>query len=84
MQAVMEKQSREKAVHDFNFEIPEALNCFQIKEKLDALFEGDSPLEETHQGVKRILFGHLETCQKCCRSFDVLVRFRPSGRDRIF
>lgn len=34
--------------------------------------------------IERSLFKHLETCSECCRSFDVRVRFRPAGRNRIY
>ncbi len=84
MQAVIEKQTREAIVHGINFEMPRVINCFQIREKLDALFDGGSRLEDAQVAVKRILFEHLETCKECCRSFDVRVRFRSSGRDRIY
>lgn len=80
----MEKERRKTDAYDIKFEIPKAIDCFQVKENFDALFGGDSPLEDATAAVKRILFGHLETCQTCCRSFDKLVRYRPSGRDRIF
>ena len=59
------------------------INCFQIREKLDSLFEGNSRLEEMHEAIKKSLLRHLETCQNCCRSFDVRVRFRSSGGRRI-
>ena len=84
MQAVREKQNWEKSVNGSNVGMTEAINCIQIKEKLDALFNGGSSLEEMHPAIKRILFGHLETYQRCCRSFDVCVSVRPPGRDRIF
>jgi hypothetical protein len=60
------------------------ISCFQIREKLDSLFDGDSRLEEMPEAIKRILFRHLETCQNCCRSFDVRVRFRSSGGRGVF
>lgn len=60
------------------------LNCFQIREKLDSIFDGNSQLEEMHEAIKGILFRHLETCQNCCRSFDVRVRFRSGGGRAIF
>lgn len=84
MQAVEQKRSREVNFEEINFEMIEATNCFQIRKNLDAVFSGDVPLEETSAGIKRILFAHLEACRDCCRSFDVRVRFRPAGRDRIY
>lgn len=84
MQAVEQKQSQEVTVHESSFATIDATDCFQIRERLDTLFGGVASLEETPAGIRRILFGHLETCVTCCRSFDVRVRFRPSGRDRIY
>lgn len=84
MQAVEQKQSQEVIGAENNFATNSAINCFQIRERLDALFGGAAPLEETPAGIRRILFGHLEICRTCCRSFDVRVRFRPTGRDRIY
>lgn len=84
MQAVEQKQSQEVTVHESSFATIDATDCFQIRERLDALFGGVSPLEETPAGIKRILFTHLEICRTCCRSFDVRVRFRSPGRDRIY
>lgn len=84
MQAVIETQTRETIAYGINFGMPYAMNCFQMREKLDALFGGDYLLEDTPAAVKRLLFKHLETCKECCRSFDVRVRFRTSRRDRIY
>lgn len=72
-------------VGEINVETSGDASCFQIRKKLDALFEGDARLEETHAAIKRFLFGHLENCTACCRSFDVRVRFRSgSGGRGIF
>ncbi len=84
MQAVMEKQKRQEDARGINFEMPKAIDCFQVKENFDALFCGDLRIEDATAAVKRVLFGHLETCRACCRTFDKLVRYRPPGRDRIF
>jgi hypothetical protein len=84
MQTVEKKQSQKTVFKEINFEMIDAINCLQIREKLDAVFGGISPLEETSAGVKRDLFAHLETCRDCCRSFDVRVRFRTASRDTIF
>jgi hypothetical protein len=69
---------------EISVETTEQTTCIQIREKLDALFEGDSRLEDAHEQIKRVLFGHLESCQSCCRSFDVRVRFRSGGRKGIY
>lgn len=84
MQAVEKKMRQEKIIKNIGFEIPDAMNCFQVREKLNSLFCGEARLEETHSAVKQLLFAHLETCQSCCRSFDANVHFRPSGRNRIY
>ena len=84
MQAITQNVSRKIIIGKINFKTTEAMSCFQIREKLDALFGGDSRLEETHAAVKRILFEHLENCVACCRSFDVRLRFRSTGRDTIY
>lgn len=65
-------------IHEINAEGNQMSSCFQIREKVAALLDGDSPLEETHTTIKRVLFKHLETCDACCRSFDVRARFRFS------
>ena len=64
--------------HEINAEGNHMSSCFQIREKLAALLDGDSRLEETHVAIKRVLFTHLETCDACSRSFDVRARFRSS------
>jgi hypothetical protein len=76
MQAVVQKFTRGNVViGEINIEPTEKSGCNQVREKLDALFDGDSRLEETHAAIKRILFGHLEICQACCRMFDVRTRY---------
>lgn len=83
MQSAAQKSTRGiPIIQEINIEITERASCLQIREKLDALF-GDSRLEETHEIVKRVLLRHLETCDACCRSFDVRVRFRSGGRNGI-
>lgn len=72
-------------VSEINIEATEKSGCSQVREKLNALFDGDARLEETHAAIKRFLFGHLENCAACCRAFDVRVRFRSgSGGRGIF
>lgn len=82
MVAAIERSTRElRIIQEIDIEPTEMTSCFQVKEKLDALFYGDSRLEETHMAIKRVLFRHLETCETCCRVFDVRVRFcSGSGR----
>ena len=75
MPTVEQKQSRTATFQRTGFETIDSVNCFQIRERLDALFDGKPPLEETPANVKLILFRHLETCNNCCRSFDVRLRF---------
>lgn len=84
MQAVEQKEYRATIVRELNFETSDTVNCFQIKEKLDTLFSGDSRLEEMHAAIRRVLFRHLETCENCCRVFDARVGFRPARRDTIY
>lgn len=84
MHAYKKELSRELISGNINFEIINEMNCFQVREKLDALFDRESLLAETHKAIKRILFNHLENCPECCRSFDVRVRFRSSGRAGIY
>ena len=82
MQATVQKFAGENlVVGEINIEATEKSGCVQVREKLDALFDGDARLEETHAAIKKVLFAHLETCEACCRSFDVRARFR-SGRGR--
>lgn len=82
MQTTVQKFTREyPVVQEINVETGGDASCFQIRKKLDALFDGDSRLEETHTAIKRFLFGHLVTCDACCRAFDVRARFRW-GRGR--
>ncbi len=84
MPAIEKSQKQEIIIEKISSETTEAMNCFQAREKLDALFNGDSRLEETHAAVKRLLFEHLEICGACCRAFDARVRFRLSQRARIY
>ena len=84
MQAVGTRQSQTLTVGEINAGTMETMNCPQIRENLDALFGNAARLEETPAAVKRILFNHLQICDSCCRSFDVRVRFRSPGRDRIY
>ena len=76
MQVIEQKQRRTVESQEISFETIDSISCFQIREKLDALFGGNYLLEETPANIKRNLFRHLETCDKCCRSFDVRLRFR--------
>lgn len=71
-------------VQEINVETTEDASCFQIRKKLDALFDGDERLEDAHAAIKRFLFGHLENCEACCRAFDVRVRFRSGSGRGIF
>lgn len=81
MQTAVQNSRHISVIQEINVDAVEQTNCFQIREKLDALFDGDSRLEEAHRELKRVLFGHLETCEQCCRAFDVRVCFRRgSGR----
>lgn len=85
MQAAVQELRREVLIkREIVVERIDEISCFQIREKLDSLFDGNSRLEETNEIIKRVLFRHLETCQNCCRSFDVRVRFRSGGERRIF
>jgi hypothetical protein len=85
MQTAVQKLTQEiSIVREVGAESSDARLCFQIREKLDALFDGDARLEETHEAIKKMLFGHLESCQNCCRSFDVRVRFRRGKSSGIF
>lgn len=84
MPAVENKQSRKTAFKEINFAATGAMTCLQIRERLDAVFGGDYPLEETSAGVKRDLFAHLIACRDCCRSFDVRVRFGAARRGTIY
>ena len=84
MQAAVQEFGREILIkREITLEPVDEPSCFHIREKLDSLFDADSRLEEMHESHKRILFRHLETCQNCCRSFDVRVRFRSGGGRRI-
>lgn len=84
MQSAVQTSTQEvPIIQEFNIEIIEQASCLQIREKLDSLFDGSSRLEETHEILKRVLLRHLETCDACCRSFDVRVRFRVGGRKGI-
>lgn len=69
------------SIETTEIEATEKSGCNQVREKLDALFDGNARLEETHAAIKKVLFAHLEICEACCRSFDVRVRFR-CGRGR--
>ena len=83
MQAVEQKQPQTIFIEEIRVETIEAMNCFEVRGKLEALFDRESLLEETPAGIKRQLFSHLETCRDCCRAFDVRVLFRPAGRAPI-
>lgn len=77
MQTAVQKLTQEISIlGSAGAEASDARRCFQIREKLDALFDGDARLEETHEAIKKLLFRHLESCQRCCRSFDVRARPR--------
>ena len=85
MQTAVQKLTQEiSIVGEVGAEASDARLCFQIREKLDALFDGDARLEETHEAIKKMLFRHLESCQSCCRSFDVRARFRRGKGNGIF
>jgi hypothetical protein len=84
MQSDKKIQNRHTNVPDFNFEAAEKVNCNQIKIKLDELFSGRFMLEKMDRPTKIFLFRHLENCSDCCRSFDVRVHFRPTGRGAIY
>lgn len=84
MQAGEPNKSRTIFFEEMQIEVIESLSCFQIREKLDALFDGNLPLEETPAANKRSLFRHLENCSDCCRAFDVRVRLRPASRTPIY
>ena len=76
--------SRQTIIQEFDVETGETASCFQTREKLDALFGGNSRLEDTHAAIKQLLFRHLESCRACCRTFDGRVRFRPDKGRGIF
>jgi len=78
------KQTKPAAVKETENEIQNELSCSEVKEVLDELFGAKRKLEETRPHVKHHLFVHLEACRKCCRAFDVRVRFRPSRRGGIY
>ena len=84
MNTVEQKQTQTIFIEEIRVQTIEAMNCFQVRKNLDALFDREGSLEETPAGIKRKLFAHLETCRDCCRTFDVRVRFRPAGRARIY
>ena len=84
MHAVEQKQSQSIFFEEIHLETIHAINCSEVRDKLDELFDGDARLEETPAGIKRGLFSHLEACRDCCRAFDVRTRFRPAGRSRIY
>lgn len=84
MEAVVEKHSRKTLDYGIRTAGTEAMNCSQIREALDAIFDGRIRLEETHTPAKRIMFEHLLNCRACCHSFDEGVRFSSPERDRIF
>jgi hypothetical protein len=76
MQTVVQEFTRENlTVGENNIEATERSGCSQVREKLDALFDGDARLEETHAAIKKVLFAHLEICEACCRMFDVRTRY---------
>ena len=80
MNAVEQKQTQTIFIEEIRVRTIDAMNCFQVREKLDALFDRESLLEETPAGIKRKLFFHLETRRDCCRAFDVRVLLCPKGR----
>lgn len=84
MQAIKESLSKTVFLEDIRVDTFETLSCLQVRNKLDALFDRDSLLEEAMTDFKRSLFRHLETCTDCCRAFDVRVRFCSSGGSRIY
>lgn len=85
MQAAVQELRRKISIkQEIIVERIDEVSCFQIREKLDSLFDGNSRLEEMHEAIKIILFRHLENCHNCCRSFDVRVRLRSGGGRRIF
>ena len=84
MHPVIAKHSRKTLDYGIRTAGPEAMNCSQIREALDATFDGRIRLEETHTPAKRIMFEHLLTGKACCHSFDEGVRFSSPERDRIF
>ena len=84
MHTVIEKHSRKTLDYGIRTAGTESMNCSQIREALDAIFDRRIRLEETHTPAKRIMFEHLLTCRACCRSFDEGVRFSPPESDRIF
>jgi hypothetical protein len=84
MQTLTEKQSQKTPESGVGCAKTEMIRCLRIREKLDSIFDGSSRLEETHETSKQILFDHLRTCKKCCRSFDTRARIRSPGRNRIF
>ena len=85
MQTAVQKFTRENlAVGGSNIEATEKSGCSPVRQKLDALFDGDARLEETHAAIKKVLFAHLEMCEACCRAFDVRTRYSSrSGRPGI-
>ena len=84
MNAVEQKQTQRIFIEEIRVQTIDAMNCYEVRENLDGLFDQESSLEETPAGIKRKLFSHLETCRDCCRTFDVRVRFRPASRAPIY
>lgn len=72
------------SVANVDAEIINEMSCSQVRETLDQLFGGDRTLERTRPHIKHLLFEHLESCRKCCRAFDVRVRFRPAHRGGLY
>jgi hypothetical protein len=69
---------------DVDLDVMNEMNCSQARERLDEIFSQRRLLEESRPSAKRLLFDHLETCRRCCRLFDVRVRFRPAHRRNIY
>ena len=78
------QETRTVTIHDVDLDVISNMSCSQAKEHLDALFSRQRLLEDTRPRIKHLLFEHLESCQSCCRSFDVRVRFRPAHRRNIY
>lgn len=78
MHTLKQKQSRTGFFEELRVE--KVMSCFEVREKLDELFDGNSMLEESTARFRRSLFAHLENCRGCCRAFDVRVGLRSAGR----
>lgn len=69
---------------DIKINFTDNADCLEIRRNLDALFDGSTLLETSSEIQKARLFGHLQSCKECCRSFDVRTRVRSTRRNRIF